>query len=283
MDGQQPPGRRAEARVVLITGAAGGLGRALAEVFARQELRLVLTDLRLDDLERQASALRARGVGVTCHRHDVADERGWSEVVAAIAEEHGRLDVLVNNAAISGRGGPDRLSVDDWDAIMATNARSVFLGARAAARLMERGGGGAIVNVASGQAAMLAAYDPAYGASKAAVRSVSMSLAAHYARRGIRVNTVHPGWMRTDMFDTEDGFPQEVVDRIPAGRLGDPLEIAEAVSFLADPRSGYVVGADLVVDGGANTVPLGWDFAARHLGASGVHHEDGGTNGTDTA
>lgn len=262
--------------VVVVTGAAGGLGRAVAEAFAQRGASLVLTDVRIEALNAMVHEVQLPRSVVSVNKHDVSREADWLHVLGQAEDRFGGVDVLVNNAAIPGRSGIDGLSSNDWDEIHAVNSRGVFLGCKHVAPLLRRRGGGAIVNVGSGQASLLAAYDPAYGSSKASVRAISMSAAAHLAPHGIRVNTVLPGWMATEILDSSGGasFPDEVVQRIPARRLGRPNEVAEAVVFLADPaQSSYVVGAELVVDGGANILPVGYELAAHHLAAADAPEE----------
>lgn len=259
-------------QVVLITGAAGGQGRAEAAAFAYQGARVALSDIRSDALEAVAGTLRSEGHEVLAVEHDVASPSSWDDVIEAVIGRFGGLTVLVNNAAVHGRGPLESLSLDDWRAIMDVNAASVFLGAKAALEPMVASGGGAIINVSSAQAALMAAFDPAYGASKGAVAAASRSMAAYLAPRGIRVNTLYPGLIATEMLDdlSAAGVPPAVMNRIPLGRVGTPEDIAEVVLFLASPAARYVVGADIVVDGGAGIMPIGYDLMASGFSPAAV-------------
>lgn len=262
-----------EHQVVLITGAAGGQGRAEAVAFARQGAQVALSDIRGEAVQAVADALRQEGGDVLALEHDVASPSSWDAAIEAVVERFSGLSVLVNNAAVHGRGPLERLSLDDWRAIMDVNAASVFLGAKAAVEPMVASGGGAIINVSSAQAALMAGFDPAYGASKGAVVAASRSMAAYLAPRGIRVNTLYPGLIATEMLDdlSRAGVPQAVVERIPLGRLGTPEDIADVVLFLASPAARYVVGADIVVDGGAGIMPIGYDLMASGFSETAVN------------
>lgn len=267
-----------EGEVVLVTGAAGGQGRAEAMAFAQRGASVVVTDIRGDAVEAVAEAIAAGGGDALGIEHDVSSESSWAAAVDAALGRFGRLTVLVNNAAVHGRGPLDRLRHDDWNAIVGVNAASVFLGARACMGAMEAAGHGVIVNISSAQAALMAAFDPAYGASKGAVTSASRSMAAYLAPRGIRVNTVYPGFIATEMLDdlNAGGVPPEIVARIPARRVGTPDDIAEVVMFLASPAARYVIGADIVVDGGAGIVPIGYElFTQGSIGSPTAAQGDG--------
>jgi NAD(P)-dependent dehydrogenase (short-subunit alcohol dehydrogenase family) len=187
-------------------------------------------------------------------RLDVTSEAAWQEGVAAALSHFGKLDILVNNAGISGSFDPDTLSTSAWDRLMDVNAKGVFLGMKYAIPLMEKAGGGAIVNISSvsgfvGQNGIHMAYN----ASKGAVRLMTKSAAVQYARKGIRVNSVHPGVlpaMRSSKATADPAFREKMLAGVPMRREGRVEEVAYAVLFLASDEASYITGTELVVDGG---------------------------------
>jgi 3alpha(or 20beta)-hydroxysteroid dehydrogenase len=253
--------------VAVVTGAARGQGLAEAAALAAAGAAVVMTDILGDDVARAAKELAADGFAVSAVAHDVRSAESWAEVVASADDTFGPVTALVNNAALPGRGSFDTVTVDDLMAIVETNVAGAFLGAKACVPSMRAVGHGVIVNVSSAQAGRSAAFDPAYGASKGAVGALSLSLAAHLAPDGIRVNTVLPGMVATEMLNTlvgdDQGAATSLAGRIPARRLADPADIADVVVFLVSPAARYVVGAELVVDGGTGIVQIGYDLVAR--------------------
>ena len=187
-------------------------------------------------------------------RLDVTSEANWQEAVAETLSSFGRLDILVNNAGISGTFDPDTLSTSAWDRLMDVNAKGVFLGMKHAIPAMEQAGGGAIVNISSvsgfvGQNGIHMAYN----ASKGAVRLMTKSAAVQFARKGIRVNSVHPGVlpaMRTSKATADPAFREKMLAGVPMRRAGRVEEVAHAVLFLASDEASYITGTELVVDGG---------------------------------
>ena len=238
-------------KVALITGAAGGMGQSEATLFAKEGARVVVADVLEAEGRQVADSLGGTGRFV---RLDVTSEADWQEAVAATLAAFGRLDVLVNNAGISGTFDPDTLSTSAWDRLMDVNAKGVFLGMKHAIPVMEKAGGGAIVNISSvsgfvGQKGIHMAYN----ASKGAVRLMTKSAAVQYARHGIRVNSVHPGVMpamRTSKATADPAFRERMLAGVPMRRAGRPEEVAYAVLFLASDEASYITGTELVVDGG---------------------------------
>jgi NAD(P)-dependent dehydrogenase (short-subunit alcohol dehydrogenase family) len=238
-------------KVALITGAAGGMGQSEATLFAKEGARVVVADVLETEGRQVADSLGGAGRFV---RLDVTSEAGWQEAVAATLAAFGRLDVLVNNAGISGTFDPDTLSTSAWDRLMDVNAKGVFLGMKHAIPVMEKAGAGAIVNISSvsgfvGQKGIHMAYN----ASKGAVRLMTKSAAVQYARHGIRVNSVHPGVMpamRTSKATADPAFRERMLAGVPMRRAGRPEEVAYAVLFLASDEASYITGTELVVDGG---------------------------------
>jgi NAD(P)-dependent dehydrogenase (short-subunit alcohol dehydrogenase family) len=248
---------RLDGKVALVTGAASdpGLGRAIALALAREGARVVGTDVDVPGVERCADAIRQAGGEALALRHDVTSESDWQDAIARSLDAFGRLDVLVNNAGIAVLKPLEALTLADWNRQMDVNLTSVFLGCKHAAPALRRSGGGSIVNVSSVAGMVGLRTAVAYGAAKGGVRIATKAIAAELARDGIRCNSVHPGFIWTNMqaqaMGTRDPasvkLPRELV---PLGALGEPRDVAECVVFLASDESKYVTGAELVVDGG---------------------------------
>jgi len=242
---------RLQGKVALITGAASGMGRSEAEIFAREGAKVVVADV----LDAEGKAV-ADGIGANARyvHLDVTSEAAWEQVVATTVAQFGKLDVLVNNAGISGTFDPDIMSTAAWDKLMDVNAKGVFLGMKHALPVMVKAGSGSIVNISSvsGFVAQLGLH-MAYNASKGAVRLMTKSAAVQYARDGIRVNSVHPGVMppmRTSKAAADPEYRARMLKAVPLGRMGRVEEVAHAVLFLASDEASYITGAELVVDGG---------------------------------
>jgi len=245
---------RLDGKVAIVTGAAHGMGESEALIFAREGATVVVADLDQAAGEQVAAKITGNGGTARFARLDVADEGQWEAVVRDTVAAYGRLDILVNNAGISGSSGSDVTSTTLWDSIMDVNAKGVFLGMKHAVPAMRRSGGGAIVNISSisgfvGQDRLHMAYN----ASKGAVRIMTKSGAVQYARDGIRVNSVHPGFMppmRTSTVSADPAWRKPFLDAVPLRRAGRVEEVAHAVLFLASDEASYITGTELVVDGG---------------------------------
>lgn len=244
---------RLEGKVALITGGAHGMGAVEAKLFAREGAKVVIGDILEDEGRRvEAEIVEAGGEAMFLHI-DVAREDDWSRGVQRIVARFGKLDVLVNNAGISGSGETDFSSTESWDRLMNVNAKSVFLGMKYAIPEMQKAGGGAIVNISSISGFVGQEFvHPGYNASKGAVRLVTKAAAVQHAREGIRVNSVHPGMMPPMLTSSPRSSPrrQAAVAAVPMGREGRPEEVANAVLFLASDEASYITGTELVVDGG---------------------------------
>ena len=242
--------RRFDGKVVLVTGAAGGQGEAEARLFAAEGAVVVIADVLAEQGRALADELVAAGHRAEFAELDVADEDHWAEVVAQIEADHGRLDVLVNNAGIGdGRGIVDQ-GLRGWDRVMAINLWGPVVGMRTCAPLMKQGGGGAIVNISS--IAGMTGYDhAAYTASKWGLRGVTKTAALEYADDNIRVNSVHPGTIITPMLaEIPDDVVENYVRVTPNRRSGVPEEIAWTVLHLASDEATFTTGAEVTVDGG---------------------------------
>ncbi|HTQ67118.1 MAG TPA: glucose 1-dehydrogenase [Solirubrobacteraceae bacterium] len=244
---------RLREKVALVTGAAGGIGAATAQRFAGEGALLVLTDADGERAEQLAGQL---GRGALGRAQDVTSEDGWSETVAWALEQHGRLDVLVNNAGVFLAEPLLTTSLEQFNNVMDVNVAGVFLGMRAVAPHMSERGKGSIINVSSLAGLTGGPLLTAYAASKWAVRGMTKVAARELARAGVRVNSVHPGQIDTDMNTRQREATPELIDRlvgtIPLGRIGTPEEVAHAIVYLASDESVYTTGSELVVDGGSN-------------------------------
>jgi NAD(P)-dependent dehydrogenase (short-subunit alcohol dehydrogenase family) len=245
---------RLAGKVALITGGASGMGQSEAMLFAREGARVVVADLLEVEGRQVADKIVGAGGQARFHKLDVTSEPGWTEAVEATVRAFGTLDVLVNNAGISGTFDPDTLSTTAWDTLMAVNAKGVFLGMKHAIPRMRQAGGGSIVNISSisgfvGQPMLHMAYN----ASKGAVRVMTKSAAVQYAQDGIRVNSVHPGVlppMRSSKVSADPEWRARMLRAVPMKREGRVGEVAYAVLFLASDEASYITGTELVVDGG---------------------------------
>ena len=237
---------RLDDKVTIITGGARGQGAAEAELFVAAGAQVVITDV-LDD-EGEATAER---LGAACDflHHDVGSEADWQRVVDEVVARHGRLDVLVNNAGIFRTVGLIETSMELWEQMVTVNQTGVFLGMRTAAPAMQANGSGSIVNISSIAGMANASIAHAYGATKWAVRGMTKSAAVELGPSGIRVNSVHPGIIETQMLEEFGEFRGLLAERIPLGRTAAAEEVAKLVLFLASDDSSYCTGHEFVVDG----------------------------------
>ena len=244
--------RRLEGRVALITGAASGIGRVTAERLAEEGAVVVVTDVQDEAGEQTAAAIRDGGDALYLHL-DVTDEAGWQAAVEHVLAERGRLDILVNNAGLGDLATIEETSLADWNRTVAIDQTGVFLGMKTCAEALKASGHGSVINISSifGTSGGFGT-SPAYHAAKGAVRTLTKNVALHWATEGVRVNSVHPGFIRTPILDQAKGT--EVWDAMtamtPMGRLGEPHEIAAAVAYLASDDASFVTGLELYVDGG---------------------------------
>lgn len=246
-------------KVALVTGGARGIGAAVAEAFVREGAKVVLSDLD-EDLGRAT----AERLGAGWLRLDVREELAWIGAMAQLLDRHGRLDVLVNNAAITGledgaAHDPEHASLDDWRAVHRTNLDGVFLGCKHGIRALRRSGGGAIVNIASRSGNVGVPAAAAYASSKAAVRNHTKSVALYCAAQGlpVRCNAIHPAAILTPMWEPMLGSGPDrearmaaLVADTPLRRFGRPSEVAALAVLLASDEAPYVTGAEFHIDGG---------------------------------
>lgn len=245
-------------KVALITGASSGMGRATAETFAREGATVVVADITDEDGAAVVEEIQAAGRRAYFLHLDVTEESSWTAGISEVLTEFGRLDVLVNNAGISGTFDPDLTSTRFFDQLMLVNAKGVFLGIKHGAAAMARSGGGSIVNLSSISASIgQPGVHLGYGASKAAVKSMTRTAAVHYSNDGIRVNAVAPGMlppMRTSRGSADPVWRAEQLDGVPLGREGEVREVADVILFLASEEASYVTGVEILVDGGLTAV-----------------------------
>ena len=246
---------RLDGKVAFISGGARGMGAEEARLFAREGAKVAIGDVLEEDGRRVEAEINESGGDCLFLRLDVTSEANWQDAIAATVSRFGALHILVNNAGIGGIGGlVEDTTVEDWDRVMDINGKGVFLGTKAAIPEMQAAGGGSIINISS-QLGIVATDNtsPMYHASKGAVRILTKSTAIQFAPDGIRANSVHPGPVVTAMTERRREDPEAYAlmrSRIPLGRFAEPIEIANAVLYLASDESGYVTGSEVVVDGG---------------------------------
>ena len=238
---------RLEEKVCLITGAARGQGEAEARLFAEEGATVWLTYV----LDEEGEAVAA-DIGGTYRHLDVTDELAWREVVDEMVRVHGRIDALVNNAGIYTRGRHFEIDADDFTRVLDVNCLGTFLGMRAVSPIMREAGGGSIVNISSiaGMTGGIGAF--AYHTSKWAVRGMTKAAAAENGRRNVRVNSIHPGIIETEMMHQASVGSDEMslFRRVPLGRVAQAEEVARMALFLASDESSYSTGSEFVIDGG---------------------------------
>ncbi|MGE0765815.1 MAG: SDR family NAD(P)-dependent oxidoreductase [Hyphomicrobiaceae bacterium] len=240
---------RLKDKVAIVTGAASGMGAETARIFAREGAFVILTDM---DAEGGRTVAREIGNRASFMVQDVSKEDDWARVVSDTLKTHGKIDILINNAGVSG-SDPDRFSLKTWDQQMEINAKGVFLGMRAVIPEMQKVKKGSIVNISSISGIMGQDFvHMGYNAAKGAVRTMTKAAAVQFGRDNIRVNSVHPGVMppmRTSKMSADPEVRARILKAIPMKRFGEVQEVANANLFLASDEASYISGAELVVDG----------------------------------
>ena len=244
---------RLKDKVAIVTGAASGMGAATARLFAAEGAKVIVADINETDGATVAAAIKTNAGEARFLKLDVSSETDWEALVAATLKAYGRIDILINNAGVSG-SDPDRLSMKTWDQQMNINAKGVFLGMRAVLPHMQKARKGSIVNTSSISGIVGQKFvHMGYNAAKGAVRTMTKAAAVQYASDGIRVNSVHPGLMpamRTSMLSADPGIRASMIKAIPMGRAGEVDEVAHANLFLASDDASYITGIEVPVDGG---------------------------------
>jgi len=248
---------RLEGKVALITGAAKGQGEVESKLFAKEGASVILTDILEDEGAKVESEITEFGGKGLYKQLDVSSETEWIAISQFIEKTYGRLDILLNNAGASVRNNGMDIPIEDWDLMMEVNAKGVFLGTKHCVPIMQKSGGGSIINISSiaGIAGRPMA-SPAYAASKGAVRVFTKSTAGRFASDGIRANSIHPGPIDTDMIKavTTNKTSTDAFKNIPLGRLGQPEDIAYGALFLASDESSFITASELVIDGGVTGI-----------------------------
>ena len=245
---------RLDGKVALISGGARGQGATEARLFAQEGAMVVIGDV-LDAEGTRVAAEIAEAQGDALYVHlDVTNEEDWRDAVEGAVSRFGKLNVLVNNAAIWRRGRVEDTTVEDWDAILDVNAKGVFLGTKLAIGEMRKAGGGSIINISSIAGLVGGSRSTAYTASKGAVRLLTKATAVQYGKEGIRANSIHPGPTDTAMihevWQGDEQTREESIANIVLGRVGTPEDIAYGALFLASDESSFMTGSELVIDGG---------------------------------
>jgi NAD(P)-dependent dehydrogenase (short-subunit alcohol dehydrogenase family) len=254
---------RVDGKIALVTGAAQGLGAAIAIMLAREGAKVALSDVNLEGCQAQADTINAEIAGAACAlQQDVADENTWQRILDDVRRQFGGLNILVNNAGIGSIASVEDETLEMWQQVHAVDLDSVFLGCKYAIPLISESGGGSIVNISSISGIIAGHNLAAYNSAKAAVRHLSKSVALHCARarNNIRSNSVHPVFIDTPILDgmAKGGDRAAAMEKlgrqIPIGRIGQPDDVAYAVLYLASDESKFVTGTEIRVDGGISAM-----------------------------
>ncbi|ACF10557.1 3-oxoacyl-(acyl-carrier-protein) reductase [Chlorobaculum parvum NCIB 8327] len=240
-----------EGKTAIITGAARGIGQAIALDLAAKGADIVIGDVKAEWLSETEEALKQLGAKVTCKELDVTSAEACQNVFNDVAKENGRIDILVNNAGITRDGLLMRMSEEDWDAVLTVNLKGTFNCTKAATRTMMKQRSGSIINIASIIGLMGNAGQANYAASKGGVIAFTKSVAKELASRNVRANAIAPGFISSKMTDAlSEEVQQQMLAAIPLGVFGSPQNVADAVTFLASDQSAYITGQVLSVNGG---------------------------------
>jgi 3-oxoacyl-[acyl-carrier protein] reductase len=237
-------------QVAIVTGSSRGLGKSMALALGRNGAIVACAARNLEKLQETVAAINAAGGTAIAYPCDITDGAAAQKLVDDVIEQHGKLDILVNNAGITRDNLLPRMTDEEWDDVILTNLRSVFLLSRAASQFMMRARHGRIINISSVSGIMGNPGQGNYSASKAGLIGFTRTVAKELAKRKVTVNAICPGFIATEMTAALGAALDEAIKTIPARRLGEADEVADAVLFLASPAAAYITGQVLVVDGG---------------------------------
>ena len=244
---------RLEGKVALISGGSRGQGATEAELFVKEGAKVVIADILEPEGNAVVAQIREGGGDASFIRLDVTSEDDWRDAVEFTLNTYGKLDILINNAAIYKRTPIVQTELDEWNQIMDINSTGVFLGTKHAVPAMQKSGGGSIINISSTAGLVGSERGSAYGASKGSVRLFTKYTAIQHAGDGIRSNSIHPGPIDTEMIADNIATPEgraQSEARVPLGRIGTVMDVAYGALFLASDESSFMTGAELVIDGG---------------------------------
>ncbi len=245
-------------KVAIITGGAAGIGFQTALLFLKEGAKVVFTDVNQAAGEKALNELKKESQDVLFVKQDVSQEADWETVVKKTKEAFGRIDILFNNAGIYVIKPIPEITMDDWNRMMGINVTGVFLGLKHVLPEIEKTGSGSVINASSIAGLKGSPGHLMYGASKGAVRLMTKDAAAEYASKGIRINSIHPGYITTQMAnyasETLNLTKRELDKSYPLGRMGKPEEVAKMVLFLASDDSAFSTGAEFVMDGGVTNI-----------------------------
>ncbi len=242
---------RLKDEIAFITGSARGIGREIAEVYAREGALVIISDIKLEDCQLAVDDLTSRGFKADAFACNVTLSADVDQCVDKIIEKYGRIDILVNNAGITRDNLFLRMKEEDWDAVINVNLKGTFNACKSVSRAMLKARKGKIINIGSVIGVMGNAGQANYAASKAGVIALAKSLAREFAPRNINVNAVAPGYIKTAMTDKlSEEVKNKILEVVPLGRMGLPTDVANVCLFLASKEADYVTGQTILVDGG---------------------------------
>ncbi|GAB2025483.1 glucose 1-dehydrogenase [Lactovum odontotermitis] len=245
--------KRVQNKVAVVTGAASGMGAETARLLAQEGAKVIATDVNVDALNQVVAEINENGGAAIALKHDVTSAEDWQRVADTVRNDFGPLDILVNNAGISFATPLEQASLEDWHKVMDINCTSIFLSLKAFLPLLRDNNGGSIINISSMAALVGNSGSGPYTASKGAVRSLTKAVAVDYAQFNIRCNSIHPGYIRTAMSEALFENPDMLAwfhANTPLPYLGEAVDIAQAVLFLASDESKFITGIELPIDGG---------------------------------
>lgn len=254
---------RVENKIAMVTGAAQGLGAAIARLLAREGAKVVITDINAKGVSLTAKKINIDDAdAAVALEQDVSSEGAWQQTIGFVRKQFGRLDILVNNAGIGSIGNVEQLTLQNWQRVHAVDLDSVFLGCKYGIPLMADSGGGSVVNVSSISGIIAGHNLAAYNSAKAAVRHLSKSVALHCAheKNNVRCNSVHPAFIDTPILDElglgkdREHMLEKLARQIPLGCIGKPDDVAYAVLYLASDESRFVTGSEIRIDGGISAM-----------------------------